>query len=224
MLFATQSDFVSPPFLIPNFNASGDEGMLNPFADKAEIEGLKELMGLQFYSAMIEGIAALPAVWGAGPYSTDDLKTYGNKIYKSLVDTNTSVPGADANWEEQPDNIWLRLKVGNEFTYCGKTKIWEGMSTISIPLIMWKYIRYFYSQTTSNGIVESKTENSTRASRKPAFRNAYNPYAEAADVLMSYLKNTEDDFDTVAQDWGYTGIDEYVCEEFHSDGKIIWGI
>jgi hypothetical protein len=212
MLFAASTDFATPPFTIPNF--TGRTAELNPFVDAVEVEGLKELLGLQFYNLMIEGIAALPATWNSTTaYLVGAEKVYGNKIYIALEDNTNVIPSSDASkWEEQPENIWLNLKVGIEYIKYDKTKEWIGMSSISIPLVVSKYLRYFSTSTTSSGVSKKKVENAKEADPAYVYTDVYNKFVAATCNLLDYLIYTDDDFDAVVAPLGYIDMEEYLDE------------
>ena len=218
MLFATLTDFYTPPMVIPNI--AGRVPALTTFLDGAEVEGLKELLGLQFYDELVVGIAALPSAWAiATAYITGNTVVYGNRIYTALVNSTGVIPSSDVTTWEASTNKWLSLKVGDNFLVYGKTQRWAGMSTVSVPLIVAKYLKYFNGSVTSAGAAKKQVENAIEIDMSHKYVIVYNKYVEAVNNMRLHFYATTN-FDSFAQSLGYTDFDNYIGEQGKGVRKI----
>lgn len=158
-MFVTIQDFDIPPFNLPNLMEV--QSTFEAFVDREEAGILIKLLGLQFYQALVEGLATLPPEWEAGSYAIGEEVVYGSDIFISLIDDNTAIPSDGLEWQQQGDNRWAKLRYGNTYQIMGGSPVfWNGLKDMLVPYMFYRWQNYSIDNVSAVGIVVANTENS----------------------------------------------------------------
>jgi hypothetical protein len=227
-MFVATQDFDQLPF---NLSGLSDlsAGVFDSFVSYNEEEKLRDLLGGLFYDALVAGFNELPALYQSGTYPIDELVIYvaDNKadIYKSLENSNTSLPTDATKWEKQPLNRWARLVYGDTYLYDDRLKKWYGMNRMVVPLIYSLWTKYTFDNQTGSGIVVAAKENATVISPNRRIIRGWNKFAELAgshcevqNTLYGFLYYSEYFNDDVAA--SYHDMSSYLSYEFCSPGYM----
>lgn len=221
-MFVTIQDFVEPPYELPNIDANE---RFPTYSDKQEKEMLRKILGLLLYEAFIIGVENLPEEWEVGSYALDALVVYGSEIYKSAIADNVDTPGETGNWLLQPEDRWLKLKVGQKYKYAGKTYEWVGMLKTFQPYIYSLWVVEGVDSNSGLGVVQSKAENADVVTGFRRVCGGHNAFAdlvgnvdELKDTLYGYLYNSADKFLDIVVD-EYSTIKDYLDETFKYPGR-----
>jgi hypothetical protein len=226
-MFVVAQDFDRLPYNLILDSLS--DGVFDDFVNYHEEEQLRKLLGNLFYDSMVTGVKALPNVYQAGTFVINDLVVFvsNNKadIYKSLVNSNTSLPTDATKWEKQPLNRWARLVYGDAYDYYNHPQKWYGLNRLVKPLIYSLFTRYNYDTQIGSGVVVSLKENSSVISPNQRIIRGWNEYSELAgnhckveNTLFGFLYySLYFDSDVSVK---YTNMTTYLSYEFCNEGKI----
>lgn len=186
-MFVTSSNFITPPYNIPNLDK-----VVNTFSNYVnalEEEALVKLLGRQLYKSFIDGLAALPGEYNsATQYALNAEVISGNNIYKSLQNNNSNHALTDGAWWElvEENNKWLKLKKGSEYTYPDKVWTWKGLANLLTPFIYSRYVYDNVDSFTGNGVVVPQNENSAIISPSLRITRANNEYCARVGIVRGY--------------------------------------
>jgi len=236
-MILTSANFTITPYVIPN--QVDNAAAIDPFILAQEKELLIDLLGTVFYNALKAGIEALPNAWSAATtYAVDALVVSGTSIYKSLQAANLNHAVTDgAWWEEQAENKWLKLKVGE--TYLNSLNSfeneWQGLTALLTPAVYAQYLRHFPTTQTGIGLTVGNSENSEVVSPDAQICSAWNNYNRIAsgglylntekDTLYGYLIANAEDFDEDVTGKGYDDFLHYLSLNFNCpDNMNVFGL
>lgn len=197
-MFVTASDFDLHPYQIPNMPVN----TFPAYVSEQEKDILIKLLGSDFYTAFVNGLAALPLAWSAtvpsGGYSLGNQVTYGNSIWASLVNTNlNNTPVEGVNWHKAEDNRWLKLKNGVSYRVNSKSYEWKGMVAMLKPYIVSQWVKHNFDSNSGIGITISKSENSIVISAADRIIQNWNAFARIAGSTCGHYYWTLDLFNTL---------------------------
>ena len=115
-MFVVAEDFDRLPFNISGLNDLST-GVFDDFVSYHEEENLRKLFGNLFYDAFVKGLIGKPVLFQEGlTYTSGDQVVYivdnVADVYQSLVIDNTALPTDVTKWSKQPEDRWIRLKIG----------------------------------------------------------------------------------------------------------------
>lgn len=228
-MFVTASNFNIPPYQIPSLTA-GEGTTFAVFVTQEEEKYLKEVLGLDLYTAFISGLADLPANYSLTAATIISTRyVYGNDIWEALTATTGVAPNEGTDWTLiEENNRWLLLKNGSSYLFNGKKYSWVGMTAALTPLIYSQWVEFGVATLTKNGFVTPLTENNQQASASVYICRSWNEWSysiggpcEQKNSLYGYLYNTElsspGTFDDTFDDT-FTGFVDYLNYEFKQQG------
>src|SRR6478609_10002493 len=151
----TSADFDTKPWQLQGLSDIGSS--FDDFVAFNQNEILLKLLGQTLLDAFSAGVAALPVTWDVETqFAVDALVVYGNNIYKSLVGNNQNViPTSDPlKWTVQPNNRWLKLLAGDNYTISNRKYNYGGVKAFMMPYIysMW-LLRESTAVVSTGGVV-----------------------------------------------------------------------
>ena len=123
-------------------------------------------------------------------------KALGYDLWKAFTD---GITGSGT-----PDDRWVSLLEGAEFTYNGQKNYWPGFEAKPSPISQYVYYRNqedAAEDTTLTGTSTGKTENATRVSPSPKMIAAWNKMVELNVLLWNYIYANR----SLYPEWSTTG-------------------
>jgi len=238
-MFVTAQDFEQIPYRVPTAKTTQPNGdvVANPefdaYIQKKEVEIIRNILGVDFYNAYLDGIAALPAAWeqrtSPDGYAIDDEVTQDEMVFKSLVADNVLPTTDETAWVEVP-NIWLLLKNGDDYIYIRRKYIWNGFKSILVPAIFSMWLKDTFDNYSNLGISIPELENGqwVNPSRRIVaanndFISKLGNYYRQEGTLYGYVwnKNLLDGrFSTVYDPTLFNSFGAYLAPGFHYYGLM----
>lgn len=144
------------------------------------------------------------------------IKLFGKFFYDALIEGLLADP-----IEER----WSNLRDGYTYTHFNKTYYWEGLKSMLIPYIYYRWLKCNTSHTTGVGVVIANTENSTISTPVYKMQEAWNEfvgivigtyqYGYGNNSLYGFLYNSGDVYIDVYPENEYSDFKVYLYDWFN---------
>lgn len=124
-------------------------------------------------------------------------RVLGYQLYKEF---NTAIAGSS------PAQKWIDLRDGSEYTYSSELRYFDGLKTLTVNYVYFKFIKEQSQFNTGVGIKSINTENSenTDSSFKQVY--AFNELVDINEQLYEFITAKNDEVADTYENYDYTEI------------------